>query len=122
MKKTLIFALMTALSLTVLTGCGEDDNGKLSGTYISSEKDKMVLEYKKPTYLVSFVAYDNFSDSLGKSGVYSKPKSLGMIEKNGDFLVKSDNGKEKFFEIKNDGKEIITLYTPTPKTYIKSGN
>ena len=122
MKKNLIFAFVAALSLSALTGCGEDDNGQLAGTYINKEKDKMVLEYKKPAYLVSFVAYDNFSDSLGKSGVYSKPKNLGMIEKNGDFLVKSDDGKEKFFEIKSDGKELVTLYTPTPKTYIKSGN
>lgn len=122
MKKILTFTLITALSLSVLTGCDEDDKGQLAGTYMSNEKDKIVLEYKKPAYLVSFVAYDNFSDSLGKTGIYSKPKNLGMIEKNSNFLVKSDSGKEKFFEIKNDGKEIVTLYTTTPKTYIKSSN
>lgn len=120
MKPILKVFLMAAASLLFLTGCGEDDGGKMAGTYLSNDKDKMVLEYKKPDYSLSFIAYDNFADSLGKKGIYSKPKNLGVIKKDGDFLVKSDETKEKLFEIKNGGKEIVTLYTSTKKTYTKA--
>ncbi len=117
MKKNLIFAFVAALSLSALTGCGDDDNGKLSGTYNkviaegeSSYPTKITLEYKKPDYQVNLI--------IGNG----TPRNLGVMTKSGDFLVKSDNNQKKMFEVKNDGTELMSLYTSTPSNYKKQGN
>lgn len=117
MKKILTFTLITALSLSVLTGCDEDDNGKLSGTYNkiindgeSSYPTKITLEYKKPDYKVDLI--------IGNG----KPRNLGIMSKRGDFLVKSDNDQKKMFEVKNNGAELMSLYTSSPSNYKKQTN
>lgn len=117
MKKKLSFILIAALSLSVLTGCGEDDKGDLAGTYNkvigkgeSSYPTKIKLEYKKPDYQVSLI--------IGNGN----PRNLGVMKKEGEFLVKSDNIQKKMFEVKNNGSHLISLYTSTPSNYKKQDN
>lgn len=117
MKSVLKALMVSVLSLSALVGCGEDDGGKLAGTYNkvihdgeSSYPTKIILEYKKPDYQISLI--------IGNGS----PRNLAVVKKDGNYLVKSDNSHSKMFEIKNNGAELISLYTSSPTNYLKKSN
>ena len=110
--------MVSALSLSALVGCGEDDGGKLAGTYIntvvyatgSKGEKKIILEYKKPNYDVSYQLNQN------------NPQSVGVVKKDGDYLVMSDSSAKKMFEIQKNGGSLISLNDPSKTIFKKEGN
>lgn len=117
MKKIICLSVLVALSASALVGCGEDDGGKLSGTYANSMsyadgsvgEKKIIVNYKKPDYELVYQVNNG------------EQKIIGVMKKSGDYLV-SDGNNEKEFEIKDDGKSLKSLSDPSQTVYVKKGS
>lgn len=106
MKKLMAVILF---SVVALTGCNGGDNGELAGVYIDSDMDKLLLDAKDGQYEVSY-------QYIWK-GKYGTPKTVGFAKKDGNYLVASDQGNKKMFEIKDD--ELVSVYTESKRTFKK---
>ncbi|HEK1205900.1 TPA: hypothetical protein ACQFL4_003297 [Proteus mirabilis] len=107
MKKMIVAVLFGVLALT---GCNEKgDNGELAGIYLDSSNDKLILNAKNGQYEVGY--------QYQWKGKYGDTKIIGFAEKNGDYLVSSEQKDKKMFEIK-DG-ELVSVYTSSNRTFKK---
>lgn len=107
MKKIIAAVLLSVLALS---GCNEKgDNGELAGVYLDSSNDKLILNPKNGQYEVSY--------QYQWKGKYGDIKTVGFAEKDGEYLVSSEQKDKKMFEIKEN--ELVSVYTSSKRSFKK---
>ncbi|HFE3207855.1 hypothetical protein AB6G30_22395 [Providencia stuartii] len=118
MKK--IFAVVL-LGMFALAGCNDGDNGELAGVYQAKNKDQMILSFNESDKNYK-VDYKQFLD-LTKVNKYAEAKylpvtSVGLVTRNGEYLVMPSENNKKIFKIENMGLKAV--YNNDDTLYIRS--